>query len=52
MKTWIVGVNWWMTEYMRLMFQYSQSDLSDYPFIHLSASANLPAGDGTCERLR
>ncbi len=31
MKTWVVGVNWWMTEYMRLMFQYSQSDLSGYP---------------------
>ena len=31
MKTWIVGVNWWMTPYMRLMFQYSQSDLSGYP---------------------
>ena len=30
MKTWIVGVNWWMTPYMRLMFQYSQSDLSDF----------------------
>ncbi len=23
MQTWVVGVNWWMTEYMRLMFQYS-----------------------------
>ena len=32
METWSVGVNWWMTEYMRLMFQYSASDLSNYPF--------------------
>ena len=31
MKTWVVGVNWWMTDYMRLMFQYSQSDLGGYP---------------------
>ena len=27
MKTWVVGVNWWMTNYMRLMFQYAESDL-------------------------
>ena len=32
METWSIGLNWWMTEYMRLMFQYSESDLSDYPF--------------------
>ena len=32
MQTWLVGVNWWMTEYVRLMFQYSESDLSNYPF--------------------
>ena len=31
MKTWVVGVNWWMTPYMRLMFNYAQSELSDYP---------------------
>ena len=30
MKTWSVGVNWWMTEYMRLMFQYGELDLSDF----------------------
>ena len=28
MKTWVVGVNWWMTPYMRLMFNYAESDLS------------------------
>ena len=39
MKTWIVGANWWMTEYMRLMFQYSQSDLSGF--------VATPAGNGT-----
>ena len=40
MKTWIVGVNWWMTPYMRLMFQYSQSDLSDF----LTTPANSDNG--------
>ena len=49
MKTWVVGVNWWMTEYMRLMFQYSQSDLSGYPTTLVSStSANTPVqGGGT-----
>src|SRR5262245_4481154 len=44
MKTWVVGVNWWMTEYMRLMFQYSQSDLSDF--------VRTPAEPGTNTELR
>ena len=44
METWIVGVNWWMTEYMRLMFQYSQSDLSDYPFFTPTGLPSLPPG--------
>ena len=43
MQTWNVGVNWWMTEYMRLMFQYSQSDLSDYPFF-IPQDPDLPPG--------
>ena len=43
METWKVGVNWWMTEYMRLMFQYSQSDLSDYPFF-IPQDPDLPPG--------
>jgi phosphate-selective porin OprO/OprP len=43
METWSVGLNWWMTEYMRLMFQYSESDLSDYPFF-IPANSALPPG--------
>src|SRR4029434_2027057 len=43
MKTWTVTVNWWMTEYMRLMFEYSQSDLSDY--------VTTPATTGTATNL-
>ena len=31
MKTWVVGVNWWMTPYMRMMFNYAEFDLSGYP---------------------
>ena len=47
MKTWIVGVNWWMTDYMRLMFQYSQSDLSGYPITTTAtSSAGVPVQGG------
>jgi phosphate-selective porin OprO/OprP len=38
MKTWVVGVNWWMTPYMRMMFNYAESDLGGYP--------TTPAGFG------
>ena len=43
MQTWLVGVNWWMSEYVRLMFQYSASDLSNYPFF-VPANPALPPG--------
>jgi phosphate-selective porin OprO and OprP len=43
MQTWLVGVNWWMSEYVRLMFQYSESDLSNYPFF-IPANPDLPPG--------
>jgi phosphate-selective porin OprO/OprP len=43
MQTWLVGVNWWMTEYVRLMFQYSESDLSNYPFF-IPQNPDLPPG--------
>jgi hypothetical protein len=32
-----------MTEYVRMMFQYSESDLSNYPFF-VPEFANLPPG--------
>jgi phosphate-selective porin OprO and OprP len=42
MKTWSAGVNWWMTEYMRLMFQYSESDLIGYPTVVALSNPTLP----------
>ena len=42
MKTWVVGVNWWMTPYMRLMFNYAKSDLSGYPTTPSGTGTNLP----------
>ena len=51
MDTWVVGVNWWMTEYMRLMFQYSDSDLSNYP-IFVAQNAGLPPGTNNGVRWR
>ena len=46
MKTWTVTANWWMTEYMRIMFEYSESDLSGYPTTPLVAnSTQLASGN-------
>ena len=42
MKTWIVGASWWMTDYMRLMAQYSELDLSGYPTVAVLADPELP----------
>ena len=41
MKTWVIGVNWWMTPYMRIMFNYAQSDLSGYPTTPATTGTNL-----------
>ena len=42
MKTWSVGANWYLNDYTRLMFQYSESDLSGYPTTILTATATQP----------
>ena len=44
MKTWVVAANWWMTDYMRLIFQYSESDLGGYPITPLSAVRSFDDG--------
>jgi phosphate-selective porin len=30
-ETWLVGVNWYLTDYVKLMFNYTESKLSEYP---------------------
>ena len=30
-RTWIIGVNWYLNDYVRLMFDYAEADLSGYP---------------------
>lgn len=37
-KTWSVGANWYLNDYVRLMFQYSQSNLSGYPVTPIQAN--------------
>ena len=45
MKTWIVGLNWWMNPYMRLMFNYAESNLGSYPNTVITASnTRVPKG--------
>ena len=54
MKTWIIGVNWYLNDYTRLMFNYTQSDLSGYPVTPISGTTSpdgLKAGfDGATIR--
>jgi phosphate-selective porin OprO/OprP len=42
MKTWSIGVNWYLNDYTRLMFQYSESDLGGYPTTNLVATSTQP----------
>jgi hypothetical protein len=39
MKTWIVGANWYLNDYVRIMFNYAESDLGSFP--------KSPGQDGT-----
>ncbi len=41
MKTWIVGVNWYPNDHIRLMFNYAQSDLSNYPVTPVEPGSDL-----------
>ena len=44
-ETWLIGVNWYLNDYTRIMFNYTQSELSGYPTTVLpTATAQFPAG--------
>ena len=40
-KTWIIGVNWYLNDYVRLMFDYAEADLSGYPLTNVPAGTSL-----------
>ena len=45
MKTWLVGVNWYLNDFVRPMLDYSQSDLSDFPVTTITTTnATVPPG--------
>lgn len=45
MKMWLVGVNWYLNDYVRLMFDYAQSNLSDFPVTTITATnTTVPPG--------
>ena len=44
-ETWIIGVNWYLNDYVKLMFNYTQSDLSGYPVTTVTANTSgVPTG--------
>jgi phosphate-selective porin OprO/OprP len=44
-ETWIVGLNWYLTDYTRIMFNYMQTELSNYPTTVVAANTSgIPAG--------
>jgi phosphate-selective porin OprO and OprP len=50
MRTWIVGVNWWPNDHVRFAFDYSQSDLGDFPITTLTPNKKVPGFDGATTR--
>lgn len=45
MNTWVVGANWYLNDYIRLMFDYAQSDLSNFPITTITATnTTVPPG--------
>jgi phosphate-selective porin OprO/OprP len=44
-ETWLIGLNWYLTDYVKLMFNYTQSELSSYPLTPLIAgNTTYPSG--------
>ncbi|MEX1059457.1 MAG: porin [Methyloceanibacter sp.] len=47
-ETWLIGVNWYLNDYVKLMFNYNESKLSNYPTTGIPAAnpaiTTLPAG--------
>jgi phosphate-selective porin OprO and OprP len=45
MTTWIIAANWWLNDHVRLAFDYSQSDLGNYPITTITATnTTVPKG--------
>ena len=45
-KTWIIGVNWYLNDYVRLMFDYAEAELSGYPLT--TVAAGIHSRSRTC----
>ena len=45
-KTWIVGVNWWLNDYSRFMFQYGESEIDGGNFAVATNTAGFNRNDG------
>ena len=38
-RTWIIGVNWYLNDYVRLMFDYAEAELSGYPLTTITSTS-------------
>jgi hypothetical protein len=43
-ETWIIGLNWYLNDYRRIMFNYMQTELSNYPTTFIAAGSNNTPG--------
>ena len=44
-ETWALGVNWYLNDYVKLLFNYTESDLSQYPTTTVTANTSgVPTG--------
>jgi len=45
MATWIIVANWWLNDHVRIAFDYSQSNLSNFPTTTVTAkNTTVPPG--------
>ena len=50
MQTWVIGLNWWPNDHVRFAFDYSQSNLGDFPITALTKTTTVAGFDGATTR--
>ena len=45
-NTWTIGVNWWLNDYTRFQFNYSESDINGGPLLFTNAAGQAVSANG------